>query len=74
MRWSVKITKDRYIRVHELGCIFAWGVLTFLMLAGCQTILPHNAARSKPRAQQLFDLEHVDSKQCIAFLSQLGID
>lgn len=72
---SLSVTsKGRYFRVQQLSCAFSWSVLAIVMSAGCRTILPPDSAQSEFSKQQVFDLEHVSSEQCIAFLSQLGLD
>jgi len=74
MRLSIMITEDRYLGIQRFAYIFFWGVLAILTLAGCQTISPHDGVQSEPGEQQVFDLEHVGSEQCIDFLWQLGLD
>jgi len=74
MRRSVKIIKDKCLWLYESGCILPWLVLIFLMLAGCQIILPQNGSQSKTDKQLVYNPQHVSSEQCIAFLSELGID
>lgn len=68
------ITEDRYLGVQQFCYVLSLGVLAILMFAGCQTISPHDDVRSEPSEQQVFDLEHVGSEQCITYLRQLGLD
>ncbi len=73
MSLSVTNTEDRYPGLGQFGHILSLGVVAILTFAGCGTISPHDGAPLEPGGQQVFELEHVNSEQCIAFLSQLDL-
>jgi len=74
MGFSTKNIDGRYFGIRQFGCIISWGILVILMFTGCWTISPHDGMPSEPGEQQVFNLEHLGSEQCIAFLSQLNLD
>ncbi len=70
---NVTITKDRYPGLRQFSYVLFCWVLALLMFSGCRTTSPGKDTLSESGKQQVFDLEHLGSEQCIAFLSQLGI-
>jgi len=74
MGLSFTITENSCIRIRQFRCVFFWSILAILMFAGCRTISSQNGLRVGTSNQKVFNLVHMDSKQCIAFLSQLDLD
>ncbi len=68
------IIKDKYSWLRQFSYILFFWVLVILISTGCRTILPQDSTRSELSKQQIFNLEHLSSEQCITFLSKLGIN
>jgi type II secretory pathway component GspD/PulD (secretin) len=73
MSFSTKNTEGRYFGIRQFCCILSWWVLAIPMFAGCRTISPHDGMLSDPGEQQVFNLEHAGTEQCITLLSQLDL-
>jgi type II secretory pathway component GspD/PulD (secretin) len=49
-------------------------MLAFFMLAGCKTIPPEPGSEIQSKEQLKYELEYIDSVDCIALLTQLGLN
>lgn len=74
MKWSVKITRNKYLGIQYFFWVLSCLVVAILIFAGCETASPKGASQSGAGQREVFDLEYITTERCIALLSKLGIE